>query len=188
MHKVLLTLLLCMLILSCSDPIYQPKPKGYFRLDFPEKSYELYDAECPFEFKKAENSIIQPYRDSTKKCWFDLVYPQLKASVHFSYDRLNGDFGRHIEDSRTLAYKHAVKATNIEEFFIPNDSNNTYALLYRIYGNTASSIQFFITDSTTHFLRGALYFRSAPNSDSLEPSIKYVQKDIEVILSSLRWK
>ncbi|MCR5455573.1 MAG: hypothetical protein K6F33_11355, partial [Bacteroidales bacterium] len=65
---------------------------------------------------------------------------------------------------------------------------HVYGLLYGIKGNVASPLQFYITDSTRHFLRGSLYFNCSPNKDSLAPSVEFVRQDIERLFETLIWK
>ena len=108
--------------------------------------------------------------------------------MHFSYFPLDNNFARHLEDSRSLVYKHTVKATNIKEVVYEHPEKDVYSVRYDIYGNTASAIQFFITDSTTHFLRGALYFSALPNADSLAPSIEFLGRDINHMIETFAWK
>jgi len=60
---------------------------------------------------------------------------------------------------------------------------------YNIKGaDAASTYQFYLTDSTSNFLRGALYFDLVPNNDSLSPVIDFLKADIEQMITSFRWK
>jgi gliding motility-associated lipoprotein GldD len=65
---------------------------------------------------------------------------------------------------------------------------NVIAVLFEIKGNAATPYQFFATDSTTHFLRGSLYFNVYPNKDSLAPVVDFVKKDIFRLIETLEWK
>jgi gliding motility-associated lipoprotein GldD len=173
---------------SCGEPHYTPKPRGYFRIDFPEKSYQTYSEDCPFSFDYPTYATIQPYTKSEQQCWFNIDFPKQRARLHFSYFPIQNNLNQHLENSRTLAYKHTVKATEIEETLHLDSINKVYAHRYTISGNTASASQFFVTDSSTHFLRGALYFSSHPNADSLAPAIDFIQEDITRLIQSFRWK
>ena len=93
-----------------------------------------------------------------------------------------------MEDSRKLAYKHSIKADAIGERFFQNDEHHVYGILYEIKGNAASPLQFAITDSTRHFLRGALYFNSIPNKDSLAPVIDFIKEDMMQLMETVSWK
>jgi gliding motility-associated lipoprotein GldD len=55
-------------------------------------------------------------------------------------------------------------------------------------GDAASNVQFFLTDSIHHFIRGALYFNNQPNADSMKPVVDFVKEDLRVMLKSFRWK
>jgi gliding motility-associated lipoprotein GldD len=118
----------------------------------------------------------------------DIFFPYNKATIYLTYKSIHNDFNQHMEDSREFVYKHTVKADAIKETFYENEENNVYGILYDIKGNAASSLQFFVTDSTTNFLRGALYFDVAPNKDSLSPVIEYLREDIIQMFESLRWE
>jgi gliding motility-associated lipoprotein GldD len=61
-------------------------------------------------------------------------------------------------------------------------------MFYEVRGNAASQAQFYVTDSTSHFVTGSLYFYARPNYDSIYPAAVYLQKDIRSIMESLRWK
>ena len=111
-----------------------------------------------------------------------------KAQLYVSYTDLNNDLAKHIEDSRELAVKHQVKASGLDEEVLINDSARVYGLLYDISGNSASAIQFYITDSTKHFLRGSLYFNCPPNIDSLKIVIDYIRTDIMHLIKTFKWK
>ena len=92
-----------------------------------------------------------------------------------------------MEESRTLAYKHTIKADAIQEQVFMNPANRVYGLIYKIEGNAASPMQFFLTDSTSHFLRGALYIREVPNIDSLKPVIDFLEIDIIRLIETTSW-
>ena len=63
-----------------------------------------------------------------------------------------------------------------------------HGILYDLKGNTASNVQFVLTDSTKHFFRGALYFNNVPNKDSIAPMSDYIREDIIHIMESFEWK
>lgn len=171
------------------DDIFVPKPKGYFRIDFPEKSYTRFDTTCPFAFDYPTYATVLPDADKdSEPCWLNINFPRFRASVHLSYKPVNGDIDRFLEDSRSLAVKHTIKASNIEEQPVIKDSSDVYGLIYEIEGNAASSMQFYLTDSTKHFVRGALYFNARPNKDSLDVVVDFIRKDIHRMIESFEWK
>jgi gliding motility-associated lipoprotein GldD len=176
------------IVAGCSSN-YTPKPKGYFRIDFPVKSYRVYDSICPYTFEyPTYGFIVQDDDKNAEPCWFNIVFKGYKGKIHLSYKPVNKNIDKYIEDSHMLAYKHTIKADGIEEILVSDPKRKVYGLVYDIKGNTASSVQFFITDSTKHFLRGSLYFESIPNKDSLAPSISFFRKDILHLIETLKWK
>ena len=188
-QKVFLFVLVLFLAACNSD--YAPKPRGFFRIDLPKKSYENYSSGCNYSFKIPTYAAV--WNDSsehTNLCWKNIVFPTINGRVHLSYYPVTSPklLIELMENSRKLAFKHTVKADGIDESRINNPNHHVYGLYYEISGNTASSIQFFVTDSSKHFLRGALYFYTEPQADSLAPLIQFVKKDIDVMLESLEWK
>jgi gliding motility-associated lipoprotein GldD len=166
-----------------------PKPRGYFRIDLPAKEYRSYDTTCPFIFEyPIYGQIINDLGKSSKPCWFNLEFPRFKAIIHFSYMPVNKNLEAILKESYDYAYSHSIKADAISEQPWLNRDRKVYGLLYDIKGNTASSIQFFLTDSTKNFVRGALYFSAEPNSDSLEPVIQFLREDIIHLVETFKWK
>ncbi len=166
-----------------------PKPRAFYKLNFPEKKYKLYDNTCPFTFQTPVYSIVENDRNPTAHpCWLNIFYPLYKAQLYVSYSDLHNDLAKHLEDSRELAIKHQVKASGLDEQVLINDSAHVYGLLYDIAGNSASAIQFYVTDSTKHFLRGSLYFNCPPNIDSLKIVIDYLREDIMHMIKTFKWK
>jgi gliding motility-associated lipoprotein GldD len=189
----------CMLIFFCSillpscgddeDETIAPKPRAYFRLSLPEKKYVPYSAGCPFSFEIPSYSKIEmdkSYR--AEPCWMDLEFIPLNGKLHLTYHEVNGNINGFLEETYELASKHQIKASGIEEKLVSNDSLKVYGLIYEIGGNAASSIQFFLTDSTKHFFRGALYFNAVPNTDSIAPVVDFVRKDIYHLIETFRWR
>ena len=86
-----------------------------------------------------------------------------------------------------MVYKHTVKAEEITENLIRTD-NNVYGIYYELAGNTATALEFYVTDSTRHYLRGALYFKTRINRDSLDPMINFIKADVQKMIQSLKWK
>ena len=171
------------LLMSCTEN-YSPKPLGYFRIDSSEKTYSIFNSNCSFNFLRASDTkIIQDKND----CWYNIEYARHNATIHLTYKTLNTNLGNIIEESHKLAYDHAVRSDGIIEKEYRNDKNRVYGILYDIHGNSASNLQFFVTDSTNHFLRGSLYFNTIPNSDSLQPIKQHIKEDLQVLIESLKW-
>ena len=190
--KILIVLLSIGALSSCGDDdedVFTPKPKGYFRIDFPEKKYRLYDSICPYSFEIPTYSFINNDKHKgADPCWINVNFPKFNAQVHLSYKEVNNNLDTFLMDSRDFAIKHQVKATGLDETVIIRDSARVFGLVYDISGNTASNVQFYLTDSTHHFMRGALYFNSIPNIDSLKIVVDYLRKDIVHMIQTFKWK
>ena len=187
----LFQIILCcyLLIFMGCDSATVPKPRGYFRLEFPEKSYKLLDTIFPYKFYYPTYGKISMDKErGAEKYWINIEVPKYKAKIHISYKEVTGNIDALIEDVRGLAYKHTIKADAINERLFSNPEKKVYGTLYDIRGNAASSFQFYVTDSTKHFLRGALYFSVHPNKDSLAPAIDFFGKDMVNLIESLEWK
>ena len=178
-----------LLILSGCKKKYTPKPRGYFRIDLPEKKYQKLDSIYPYKFEYPIYTIIKNDNSSlSEEYWINIEYPKLNGKIHVSYKTINNNINQILEDTRTLAYKHSIKADAIHEKMFIKPEKKVYGILYEIEGNAASSMQFFLTDSIKHYLRGALYFNVEPNKDSLAPILDFVKEDIIVLIESFEWK
>ncbi len=181
-------LIIGVLLMQCSEN-YTPKPRGYFRLTFPDKKYQKFESNAPYTFYIPVYSKMEPdTNDLEGKWWYNLVFPSMKATIHISYKDISGNLEKYLEDSRTLVYKHTIKADAINEQTFINPDKKVYGILYEIKGNAASPYQFFVTDSTKHFVRGALYFNVYPNKDSLAPAFKFLKQDIIHLMETVEWK
>ena len=189
MRIILFSLLTVFLLSSCNHDDYSPKPRGYFRIQFPRHSYKPFTPqECPFSFDVPVTALMIPDTNSVSHpCWYYMLMPKLNGQLYLTYEPVNGNLRELMETTRTLVYKHTSRASSIDERLV-SFSKGVYGVLYDIGGDAASPSQFFVTDSANHFLRGALYFIADPNSDSIAPSISYAKEDIEHMLKSLKWK
>lgn len=173
---------------SCSRS-YTPRPRGYYRIAFPEKSYKPLGMAVPYTFSIPGYSYSEPDNfNPDQPYWLTVQIPANHAQIHISYIKLNKNLAMHIENSRSLVYKHAEKASSIDEQIFVNPIKKVYGTLYTIKGNAASPMQFYLTDSTTNFLRGALYIKEVPNADSLRPVIKFLSEDVLQLVESTEWK
>lgn len=174
---------------SCNEPDYAPKPHGYFRIELPEHKYKVFNPEqCPFSFEvPAHSVVIRDTNSLAEPCWYYVMMPELNAQIYLTYKSLDNNFEKYVEDSRTLVYKHTTRASSIDEQVV-HLGNGVSGIIYSIGGDAASAVQFYVSDSTKHFLRGALYFNSSPNADSLAPVITYLNRDIGHLLQTLHWK
>jgi len=176
---------------SCNSE-YTPKPRGYFRIALPEKKYILLDSVYPYRFEYPAYAVItnDPLSPQEKN-WINVEMPVFHGRIHISYKSLTdkNSLNTYIEDARTLALKHMAKASGIKQIAISDPNRKLYGLVYEINGlGAASPYQFYLTDSTKHFVRGSLYFDVIPNNDSLAPVIDYVKTDIQHLFETINWK
>lgn len=176
------------LITSCSN--HTPKPYGFFRIDLPENEYRVFDSIYPPIMEVSKYARIVPVKSHLpeKEKWIDILYPQFNGRIHCSYIKINNDFHEVSEDNRSLVYKHTVRADAIGEQIFEHPEARVYGILYQLAGNAASPLQFVLTDSTQHFLRGALYFNSSPNPDSIAPVKSFIEKDLMHLIETIQWK
>ncbi|HEV7230767.1 MAG TPA: gliding motility lipoprotein GldD [Bacteroidia bacterium] len=189
-HLYTLFLFASVLLASCGgDDEYSPKPKGYFRIDLPQKAYQIYDKDCPFTFEYPKYArIVVDKERLAEPCWLNYEFPHFGATLHMSYKELNNNADQYIKDSWDLAQKHIAKASAMNNVEIRDKEHKVYGLVFNIEGNAASPLQFYLTDSTRHFLRGALYFNAVPNKDSIGPVFDFIHTDIERMIKTFRWK
>jgi gliding motility-associated lipoprotein GldD len=201
MKRIVFFIPVLLLFAACnSNHDYSPKPRGYFRIVFPEKAYQQFNGPYPFTFVYPKYAVME--KDSTiarqkkdkklinMKYLLNMQFPQFNGTLHLSYESITSKkvFDELTEDARTFAFKHSVKATSIDQGIIHNSDRKIYGIYYTIDGNAASSIQFYITDSVKNYMRGALYFNTTPRLDSIQPVLKFVKKDIDTMIKTFRWK
>ena len=189
--KLLPALAILCVLASCTTKVATPKPRGYFNIEFPDKKYQTYTGGCPFTFDYPVYAQMQPDKDrDAQPCWNNLNFPQFNGRLHLTYHPVasKAEFAKLVEYARELAFKHTVKANAIDQKLINYPEKNVYGVYYAIEGNTASSVQFFLTDSVRHYFRGALYFNERPQADSIAPVVKFIKKDIDVMIGSFKWK
>ncbi len=182
------------IITSCSnsDGDYTPKPPAFYRITMPEKDYKLYDTNIlPFTFEYPEYSNIKVKLNDKDIKYFDIIFPQFNGTVFVSYKQLGGKrtVASEVDTAHQLVSIHYNMASGVHEQSYSDDINRIYANTYTLKGKSiASTYQFWATDSTNHFIRGAFYINSNPNYDSLQPVYEFIQKDIVHFIETLKWK
>lgn len=194
-NNILILLLFSSLLSGCRE-VTVPKPKGYFRIDFPERAYRQFDPGTfdqkdvlPLSFQyPAYGNISFESDGNPEPGWFNIDFPAYRAKIYLTYKEVNGDLAGLVEESYRLNVKnHITKADAINEELLADSQHNVYGILYDLKGSTATAVQFFVTDSTKHFFRGSLYFSSEPNPDSLAPVIDFFRQDIIHLIETLEW-
>ena len=184
--KKALFLILPILFFACADDP-QPKPKGFLALEYPEPEYSRVNLDCPFSFEKNDLATVAPAQVNVP-CWLNLEYELMNGSIYLTYQEVNGNLDSLLRDAQKLPLQHTIMADAIEGDIYTNDIRNTYGMFYEVSGNAASQAQFYLTDSTNHFLTGSVYFDSQPNYDSIVPAANYLKNDIRYLMESLEWK
>ena len=196
MMKNKVSILLTVLVIACfavscdrqSD--YLPKPRGYFRIDLPEKAYtkvdtiEKYSFECP----QYAQVTPDPYSPNEKN-WVNIEMPDFKGSIHLTHKPVDGNLGEYLEDVHTMVTKHLQKANGVRDSLIVNEEHQVYGLFIEMDGKgVATPMQFYLTDSTKNFVRGDLYFNFKPDNDSMQPVINFIREDIDHLIETFEWK
>lgn len=184
---VMLVALITITITGCEEH-YTPKPRGYFRIAMPEKSYAAYRPDCPLEMQVPTYSRIEVVSDGQDSCWFNLYVPKHKARIHFTYIPVGKDLTPLLEDAYNFAFKHEMKANAIKRTTYTNNDTRVFGMIYDLTGNVASPLQFYMTDSLHHFVRGSLYFQHIPNADSIAPVLEFLREDAVHLIETLQWK
>jgi gliding motility-associated lipoprotein GldD len=179
------------LIFSCSgDENSTPRPKGYSRLDFPKRVNQKYELDkCNYSFEQPNYVAVQldPYPNA-EECWYNVQYLPFGATLHLSYKHIKNrdELFLLLNDSREMVFKHVMRADQIIENYI--NTPQFHGIFYELDGSTATNAQFYVTDSTHHFLRGSLYFNSRTNQDSIAPVLAHLKKDVIHLINTLEWK
>ena len=192
-NPVLIFYFLFFIFLSCNSP-YIPKPAGYFKIDFPEKKYQEFNKPgypYTFEYPVYANVIKDStfFDSSTENPWWvNVDFPQFNARIYLSY-KIIGQYKLDslLNDAYNLTNKHSIKASFIDDS-IMHISGNVHGTFFKVEGDVATADQFFLTDSTKNFIRGALYFNATPNQDSLRPVNNFLLEDMKHLVNTFRWK
>jgi gliding motility-associated lipoprotein GldD len=183
-------------LFSCNTDYHpETKRKGYFKIDFPEKKYQTFDQPgypYSFEYPVYANVIKDTtfFGDKAEDWWINIDVPRFASRIYISYKGIHSrnNFDSLVNDAFKLAYKkHSDISTGITDSLMKTP-NNAEGLYFNLAGNTATANQFFLTDSTKHFLRGALYFDATPNADSLSIVNDFLKKDLQHLINTLKWK
>lgn len=193
--NVLLALIgITLLTVACNSD-YVVKPRGYFKIDLPQKQYRTFDQpgypytfEYPVYGEVTKDSLFFD-EQAENPYWLNIDFPQFQGRIHLSYKVVGkNNFDSLVNDAFTMSYKqHTYKASAIEPQPFTT-SNGIEGVYFTLKGNTATGNQFFATDTVRHFLRGALYFSATPNEDSLRPVNQFLRADLQHLINTLQWR
>jgi gliding motility-associated lipoprotein GldD len=194
LKKILILPVLLILASGCRETGV-PKPRGHFRIDLPAREYRTAEefrnqAALPFSFEYPVYGQLSFETETGEETgWFNIEFPAYKGKIYLTYREISNDFEDLMEQTYKMNVKnHITKADAINEQVFINEKDKVYGILYDLKGNTATSVQFYLTDSIRHYLRGSLYFDSEPDADSLEPVIDFFRDDVVHLMESLKWK
>jgi len=195
--KVSPYILLALLFFTSCDEGPVARPDGFMRIGLPStETYEPLSEAAPFGLDiNAEAKVIVKEvltEEGTEEAregeyWLDIVYPTILSTVQLTYKPVHDNMENLVRDAQQLAYKHTVKASGMREQFFAYPEKKVYGLYYELSGASATTTQFYATDSTNHFLRGVLYHYSTPNADSLAPVTAFMQEEILRMISTMNW-
>ena len=181
-------ILLAVCFFACRRPAV-PRPYGYFRIAIPDTAYARYaPAHYPYSFQLSKNAVVKPKKQDGERYWIDIYYPTLNTTIHCSYKPVNNNLRTLASDAQEFLFNHATMASAIPEQEFANPDQKVYGVYYELHGNTASPIQFVLTDSIEHFFRGSVYCNDIPNQDSLAPIFEYMEHDVRRLMESMQWQ
>jgi len=195
-YDFLFLLPIFLLILSCNneEDTGMPKPRTYPRVDFPQKTYKTFTSEdCNFQFEYPSYAKIEKETkflkgETPNDCWYNIIIPQFHGQIYLTYYPINSqkDFDKYIVNSFELTAAHDIKANSRKEIRIKNKFN-TSGILFKVKGNVASQTQFLLTDTSSNFIRGSLYFNNKVNVDSMRIIQDFIDKDVEHLINTFKW-
>jgi gliding motility-associated lipoprotein GldD len=174
---------------ACAEH-YVPKPRTYYRIDLPQKEYVLFDDKLyPYTYEIPTYASVVPFDAKNELFWANVNFPDFNATINLSYKALRNNLNNHVADAITFVDRHHGKASRIRELEFNDAENRMYGMIFDIRGSdVASMYQFYITDSSRHFVRGALYFNHTPNNDSLAPVIEFLKADMDRLIETFSWR
>ena len=191
---IIASIILMIMFFPACNSDYTPKRKGYFKIDFPERNYQMFDqAGYPYTFEyPAYANVIKDssfFNEATENPWWiNVDFPQFRGRFYISYKEVCvNKFDKLVNDAFTMTNKHSAKAYSIDDSLFTTP-NNVHGVFFKVGGNVATANQFFVSDSTKHFLRGALYFDAAPNEDSLGIVNNFLLEDMRHMINTFRWR
>ena len=196
MSRFLAVLVASVLLISCRPTTFTPKPRGYARAEFPQHSYQSfslpnfpYSFEYPTYARIIKDTLFFGQKPENPY-WINMDFYTIGGMIYLSYKPITPaqPLSKLIEDAHEMSFSaHSKRADYIDPhvFSLPDDK--VYGIIYSVGGNAATAYQFVATDSTKHFIRGALYFDVTPNADSLKPANEFIKADIIHLLETLKW-
>lgn len=181
LKKSAILVIIILAFYGCKEEVI-PKPNAKLRLEYPKSEYGRLDTR---NFSISTNELAKVKTQNENSITLD--YPTMKGSIFITYKKVEDNLEKLMTDAQKLSYEHAAKADGIKPSEFYNEKERIFGMYYEVSGDAASQAQFFVTDSTEHFVTGSLYFYTKPNYDSIYPAAAYLQNDIRTIMETLRW-
>lgn len=177
------------LLMGACRPSTMPKPYGYFRITIPDSVAQNYVPDgYPYAFRLSQSAEVLPRVHADEQYWIDIHYPSINVTVHCTYKPIRENLRELSRDAQEFLYNHATIASAIPGQDYANPEQKVYGVYYELHGNTASPIQFVLTDSIEHFFRGSVYYNDIPNQDSLYPIFEFMQYDVRRMMETMQWR
>ncbi len=191
--RIIIIALTILFFVACKDNVHQPKPHAYPRFYYPKKEYVKFDTSAPYSFLYPSYAVVLPYSEDDMKnhpFWYNINYLPFNATLHISYHTFDdrAGFDDLFEETRKLVYKHDIKAEEISQYDIVNPKTNSTGIIYELKGNTATNLNFYVSDGQKHFVRGALYFNAKTQIDSIQPMFDFLKQDVLKMIETTTWK
>lgn len=165
---------------------YIPKPSTYLELNLPERVYEKYTDSCGYSFNKPSYFTVKDVENS--RCNRDIDFSTLNGTLHLSRINMDTSLAAYVDHALDKVEEHKVKASAIYDSTVIRSDAAVYGTFFELQGNVASPFQFYLTDSTSRFISGIVYFNTRPNYDSIKPVLNFVKKDIIELMNTLEWE
>ena len=180
LYRIFMTIIVGMvtLLTSCRNES-TPRPTGYFRIDsYPAQYSPVQLGNISLHINDSAKRIIPEATTDKGVHWLNIVYPRYNATLYLSYIPLEENLDRLMGESIELVYRQNVNTEQVEAIAYEDYDAHLYATLFTLSAESATPIQFIATDSTQYLLRGALYYDNPVKSDSVAPSLQYLEEDI----------
>lgn len=187
--RILSILALVLIVSSCTETNFTPKPPTYLRLELPEPTYTKFSDSCSYTFNlsnlyKATNSPDQTLGTCHKR--IDLG--PLNGTAYIRYWEMTESLAYYVNSANDEINKHKQKADNIVNETILRPEDRVFGSFFELQGDVATPFQFYLTDSTSRFLYCEVLFNSSPNYDSLRPTLDYLKRDLDEFMNTLKWE
>ena len=189
-NTLVVVVVLLFVFSSCGDnEMHIPKPPTYLKLELPNHDYVRYSNDCPYEFDVSKMfNVKDVFNDSVKSCHKEIELGELNGVINFSFIDMVESLSMYVNYSNDKVDEHKIKAVEILDTRIIREKDSVFGTFFELKGDVATHFQFYLTDSTSRFVSGVVYFNSVPNYDSLKPSIDYLRVDLLKIINTFNWK